>query len=407
MAIRSHPETHAVSWLDRQNQEGKLNKNISIQRKEVWDHEKKSNLIISLLLDIPIESLLFEEAEDETLNVLDGKQRTLTLCAFLDDKFPLSRRIRVKEIDGFPLVGAFFSSLPDTLKTKILEYELTISVLRPLDSDERGVVFFMRNQAVALTKMDLSLVMLGEQAMDAFDRLCEHNFMKQKIKMTEPARRKHTDLQVLLQYLILRHRPEMGFSGTEIMNFCDDIKNGEPELPVDELTSLLDYLDEALPKKRGYLKKAHIPVVLYVAQAAIDMEMHPDTFGQRLDEFFERLQERQDYTDTYRSGSSKRSNVQPRVRILSEILNGYDAEVDRAARAAAAVGGNDMAEAEAESDGADSVIGTDGADGSANGAAPETEGESGDNSAVASAPISAADADKAQSKSKRKSGKKK
>jgi hypothetical protein len=290
-----------------------------------------------LLLDIPIESLLFEEAEDDTLNVLDGKQRTLTLCAFLDDKFPLSRRIRVKEIDGFQLVGATFSTLPDKLREKITEYELSISVLRSLDSEERGTVFFMRNQAVALTKMDLSLVMLGEQAMDTFDRLCEHNFMKRKIKMTEPARRKHTDIQVLLQYMILRHRPEMGFSGTEIMSFCDDIKNGEPELPADELSTLLDYLDKALPEKRKYLKKVHIPVVLYVAQTAIEMGMPPDSFGRRLDEFFEHLQERQDYMDTYRSGSAKRTNVQPRVRILSEILNGYDAEAERTARAEAEV----------------------------------------------------------------------
>jgi hypothetical protein len=193
----------------------------------------------------------------------------------------------------------------------------------------------MRNQAVALTKMDLSLVVLGEQAMDTFDRLLEHNFMRRKIKMTEPARRKHNDLQVLLQYLILRHRPETGFSGTEIMSFCDDLKNGEPELPVDELSTLLDYLDAALPEKRQYLKKVHIPVVLYVARNAMEMGMAPDSFRLRLDEFFWRLEERQDYMDTYRSGSAKRSNVQPRVRILSEILDGYDAETESMARAEA------------------------------------------------------------------------
>jgi hypothetical protein len=346
MAIKSNSETHSVSWLDRQNQEGKLNKNISIQRKEVWDHEKKSNLIVSLLLDIPVESLLLEESEGDSWNVLDGKQRTLTLCSFLDDKFPLSRRIRVKEIDDFTLVGATFSSLPDKLKTKILDYELTISVLRPLNSDERAEVFFMRNQAVALTKMDLSLVVLGEQAMDTFDRLLEHNFMKQKIKLTEPARRKHNDLQVLLQYLILRYRPEMGFSGTEIMSFCDEIKNGEPELPADEISEVLNYLDEALPEKCKYLKKAHIPVTLFVARAAIDMGMPPDSFGRRLDGFFEHLEENTEYVATYSSGSAKRSSVQPRVKILSGILDGYDAEAERAAKAAAEANADGGGEAE-------------------------------------------------------------
>jgi len=177
MAIKSNLEKHTVSWLKRQDAEEKLNKNISIQRKEVWDAEKKSNLIISLLLDIPIESLLFEEAEKKSHNVLDGKQRTLTLCSFIEDGFALSPKIRVKEIEGLSLVGLKFSGLSEELQNRILEYELSISILRSLDAEERATVFFMRNQAVSLSKMDLSLVMLGEEAMNVFAELCDHNFM--------------------------------------------------------------------------------------------------------------------------------------------------------------------------------------------------------------------------------------
>jgi hypothetical protein len=318
MAIKSNLEKHTVNWLKAQDDGEKLNKNISIQRKEVWDQEKKSNLIISLLLDIPIESLLFEEAENDAHNVLDGKQRTLTLCAFLNDKFALSPKIRVKEIDGTELTGATFSSLPETLKRKLTEYELSISILRPLNTEERATVFFMRNQAVSLTKMDLSLVMLGEEAMNALDALCNHNFMLKKIKLTEPARRKHTDLQVILQYMILRLRPDTGFSGTEIMNFCDDIKNGEVEISSEEMTELLNYLDEALSEKRQYLKKVHIPVVFLAAQTAKDAGITAESFGRRIDAFFDDLESKPDYAATYGSGSSKRTNVQARAKILCE-----------------------------------------------------------------------------------------
>lgn len=99
-----------------------MNKNISIQRREVWDAEK-SNLIVSLLLAVPLESLLPEE---------------------------------------------------------------------------RAMVFFMRNQAAPLSKMDLSLVVLGEEAMDTFNRLCDYSFIQEKIKLTAPARRKHDDLNIML-----------------------------------------------------------------------------------------------------------------------------------------------------------------------------------------------------------------
>ena len=317
MAIKSNLEKHTISWLKRQDLDGKLNKNISIQRKEVWDAEKKSNLIVSLLLDIPIESLLFEESENESFNVLDGKQRTLTLCAFVEDNFALSPKIRIKEINGVPLVGQTFLNLPASMREQILEYELSVSILRPLDEEERATVFFMRNQAVSLSKMDLSLVMLGQSAMDIFAELCGHNFMMNKIKLTAPARRKHDDLSILLQYLILRIKPEMGFSGTEIMSLCDDIKNGEIELSIDEISNVLDYLDEAITEKKAYLKKVHLPIVMYVAHNAMNAKIGNEIFANCLNDFFESLDTDGEYMATCKAGSSKRVSVRTRVSIMS------------------------------------------------------------------------------------------
>lgn len=174
MPIKNYTEKHDVSWLRRLESENRLNKSISIQRKEVWDAQKKSDLIISLLLDIPVESLLFEEGEDGAFNVLDGKQRTLTLCSYLADGFSLSPKIRIKRIGDCDLVGKKYSDLPVEMQNQIKDYELSISILRPLEPDDRATVFYMRNQAVALSKMDLSRVMLGQDSMAALTKLCEH-----------------------------------------------------------------------------------------------------------------------------------------------------------------------------------------------------------------------------------------
>ena len=322
MPIKSNLDKHTVSWLSRQDAEGKLNKNISIQRKEIWDAEKKSNLIVSLLLDIPIESLLYEEAEDTSFNVLDGKQRTLSLCAFVEDKFALSPKIRLKELDGQQLVDKCFSDLPEAMRNRILDYELSISVLRPLEEDERATVFFMRNQAAVLSKMDLSRVLLGEKSLDALQKICMHPFLQDKIKLTEPARRKNEDLLVLLQYILLDKRPDAGFSGAEIMTLCDDINAGEIDLDSIGFTALLDYLDAAFPAKRQYFKKAHIPVALHVAKQAMAKGVSAVDFCARLDDFFAYLDPEGEYMAACKSGSAKRANVQTRVRIMSRILDG-------------------------------------------------------------------------------------
>jgi hypothetical protein len=321
MPIKSNLEKHTVSWLHRQDTDGNLNKNISIQRKEVWDAEKKSNLIVSLLMDIPIESLLFEEAENNSFNVLDGKQRTLTLCSFVSDKFSLSPKIRIKELDGQFLANMTFLDLPVSMRNKILEYELSISILRPLVEDERATVFFMRNQAVSLSKIDLSLVVLGERAMNILAGLCEHDFMLKKIKLTMPARRKHDDLRILLQYIILRLKPDMGFSGTEIMNLCDDIKNEEVAFNPTEIENVLDYLSAAFLEKKNYLKKVHVPIVMYTARAAKEKGMSPEDFHYKLEQFFEHLDSNGEYMSACKSGSAKRASVQLRIKIMGEILH--------------------------------------------------------------------------------------
>ena len=214
------------------------------------------------------------------------------------------------------------------MRERITEYELSISILRPLDEEECATVFFMRNQAVSLSKMDLSLVMLGQKAMDVFADLCNHNFMQTKIKLTAPARRKHDDLSILLQYLILQTKPDMGFSGTEIMGLCDDIKNGEVELPTDNMIAVLNYLDDAITEKKPYLKKVHLPVVMNVAQAALKKGVPTVKFGTALELFFTELDPDGEYMATCRSGSSKRVNVQTRARIINGILDSIESMGD-------------------------------------------------------------------------------
>jgi hypothetical protein len=115
-------------------------------------------------------------------------------------------------------------------------------------------------------------------------------------------------------------------------------KNGEADIPPAKLSALLDYLDAAVTEKRQYLKKAHIPGIFHVAQAAMDMGMRTFVFGARLDEFFADLEDKPEYMATYGAGSSKRGVVQARVRILGGILDGYEVEAEVKSVESAAAG---------------------------------------------------------------------
>ena len=106
------------------------------------------------------------------------------------------------------------------------------------------------------------------------------------------------------------------------MSFCDDIKNGEANTKADEVIRVLNYLDIALLEKRQYLKKVHMPIVIFVAEKAMQRNIAAETFGIILDDFFAALPENAEYVAACKSGSAKRTNIQFRITEMLRILEG-------------------------------------------------------------------------------------
>jgi len=63
----------------------------TFQRYQVWDPRRKSKLIESLLLNIPIPTLFFAEDENNKKVVVDGQQRLLAVKEFVENRYPLSK----------------------------------------------------------------------------------------------------------------------------------------------------------------------------------------------------------------------------------------------------------------------------------------------------------------------------
>lgn len=97
------------------------------QRKEVWDITKKSQLIESLMLNIPIP--MFYVAADETGNwdVVDGLQRLSTIRDFVLTKTLILQNLEFwKDYDG-----KGFDNLSPILYNRILETQLSITIIEP------------------------------------------------------------------------------------------------------------------------------------------------------------------------------------------------------------------------------------------------------------------------------------
>lgn len=94
------------------------------QRNFIWDNSRKSRLIESIIINIPIPPIFLYEIEFAKYEIMDGLQRISTIIDFLNDKFVL------EGLEIWPeLNGKSFSQLPETIKDGIRRRYLSAVIL--------------------------------------------------------------------------------------------------------------------------------------------------------------------------------------------------------------------------------------------------------------------------------------
>lgn len=129
----------------RRIKQGTLILNPDFQRKEVWTDVRKSQLIESILLEIPIPMFYVSSEEDGIWTVVDGLQRISAFRDFvLGTKFMTSKNVK-EEGAGMTLTGLEFlkelegkqmKDLPTKLYNRILEAEFSVTVINPGTPEE-------------------------------------------------------------------------------------------------------------------------------------------------------------------------------------------------------------------------------------------------------------------------------
>lgn len=102
----------------------RLNLSPGYERKKVWDEQRKSALIESLLLRIPIPTFYLYEDGEGNRHVIDGMQRLTTIHAFLNNEFLL------KGLRYFPeCEKKYFRDLDSKFRGRIEDTELVVNIL--------------------------------------------------------------------------------------------------------------------------------------------------------------------------------------------------------------------------------------------------------------------------------------
>lgn len=122
-----------------------INLNPDFQRQEVWTLEKKSQLIESLMLKIPLPMFYVSSDEQGNFTVVDGLQRLSTIRDFVLGHDYLQTRDETLRGKGFVLQklefwtrfnGQTFQELPIHLQNRILETEFSFTIINPGTPEE-------------------------------------------------------------------------------------------------------------------------------------------------------------------------------------------------------------------------------------------------------------------------------
>ncbi|MEO5361314.1 MAG: DUF262 domain-containing protein [Nitrospirota bacterium] len=126
--------------------------NPDFQRDFVWDEDKQSKLIESVLMRIPLPVLYLAEREDGKIVVVDGLQRLTTFRNFLDNSLKLKGLVGKNET----LNTKIFDELPPKLQNRIEDTNLILYLIDSKVPEQARLDIFERvNGGVPLTRQQM------------------------------------------------------------------------------------------------------------------------------------------------------------------------------------------------------------------------------------------------------------
>ena len=126
--IRVDGSTMSLRQVHDMVKDGDIDISPDFQRNLVWDQQRKSRLIESILLRIPLPVFYFAANEKGQLSVVDGLQRLSAIVEFMDNQLPL------RGLEYLPLAGATYTGKNKLDERLFRRFNLTQIVTNVIDS---------------------------------------------------------------------------------------------------------------------------------------------------------------------------------------------------------------------------------------------------------------------------------
>lgn len=330
------------------------------QRLFRWSNEKKSRLIESILLELPIPQIFVIENSQGVFELIDGLQRVCSVIQFIDSSVLTftteSSDFQVENIilphlklQDCNLVrelnGKEFNDLSLSLKLKIKRSPIRTVIIKKQSRDFLKYHMFQRlhtgeEQLSAQEIRNCSARMIGERGIQFYSFLSEKassDVFKQCINsLSSELKDKKGDEELVLRFLAAKNSSD-SFSGN-VTDWLDDYMNKilleeetfEFEAENEQFEKVFDFLARSLGENSfvfyknnspsGSLKPAYYEAIsVGVSRVVQQIGEIPDINSKAKEKIISKIQ-----TDEFRnstgSGSNKRSLLKQRITLIENCL---------------------------------------------------------------------------------------
>lgn len=128
---------------------GKLNIRPSFQREFVYGEKQRNEVIKTINKNFPLNIMYWVKSSNGNFEMLDGQQRTISICQYVNGDFNISEK------DSKIEDRRTFINLSEEEKNKILDYELTIYICEGDDKEKLDWFKVINIAGVELTHQEL------------------------------------------------------------------------------------------------------------------------------------------------------------------------------------------------------------------------------------------------------------
>ena len=225
---------------------------VPFQRKYIWKTDRASQLIESIIMNVPIPPLYFAEEENGGWLVVDGLQRLYSIMHYFQNEFGLKKLEIIKELEGCK-----FKDLPPKTKDLLKDGLMRINIIKKDSHPDIKYDIFMRlnKGSATLNYQELRNCLYRGSLNNMAKELANNPQLLTILKQKKPHDR-FLDVEFIIRFFAFDKNTILNEKGNYVLrdyggslvNYINDFMKSNTNITEEEKKRLVDEFNSTIAK---------------------------------------------------------------------------------------------------------------------------------------------------------------